>query len=405
MPYSNEELLAMLDSAIKGITVTNTLGNTILEPQQFDRYVRQLQNKTVLLPQCRLQVMESHVVDIDRIAFSSRIFGPPATEGQSLSESDFVSPEFAQHQMTAQELQGIVSMTDKMLRRNPERQALMNTILDMMAERGGLDIEELGIKGDTLSADPFLALNEGWLKLTRRRVVEKTNEAYDDGAVPYFTTGAGETTKKVAWNNVPIKPSTFELWESPTGTGTKVAVDDGAGNITPVGSGVGGTIDYESGVVNLTGLTAVEDYGAVYTAESFDKTAAEFPENMFDLLVKVIPKSYYRTPAEWKINVPWYIIKAYRDRLKARYTSLGDEYQKNGGVSVPWEGLTVQYVPNMPINKPGWLMHPDNTMYGVFLEVQMEQEREAKKKRTDVIINTETDYAFEEPEATVVADL
>lgn len=403
------EMLANLDAAFKGITTQATLGDTILEPEQFNRYVRTLQHKTVVLQRYRLQIMNAPKVDIDRIAFGERVMGPPPVEGQPKAESDWVSPQFAQHQLISARMQGVVSITDQMLRNNPERAGLQGTIVDMMSERGGLDIEEQAIKGDTGSGDAFLALNDGWLKLTRRECVEDADAAYDDASSASFSTGVGETTATVWYDKLPITEGTFEIYTTST-SGTLVADEDGDGVIDQVAaSGIAGTIDYENGKIVLTGLTASTDYFVKYTAESFDRNASSgvlFPENMFDRLIKVVPKEYFMRPSEWDLNVPWWVLKAYRDILKARGTDLGDKFQTtgSGAVRVQYEDVWVQYVPNMPKNK-AWLTHPDNTIYGIFHEVEMEQEREAKAKRTDIIIDTETDYQFEEPEATVVATI
>ena len=86
MSYSTKQLLAILDAAIKGVTTTTTLGATILNPQQFDRYVRVLQYKTAILGRYRFQPMDSQIVDIDRIAFGERIMGVPAAEGEAKDE-------------------------------------------------------------------------------------------------------------------------------------------------------------------------------------------------------------------------------------------------------------------------------------------------------------------------------
>jgi len=407
MSYSQEQLLGMLDGAIKGLTTVSTLGSTILEPQQFDRYVRMLQKKAVLLPRVRMQVMDAPIVDIDRIAFTTRVMGPPAAEGTGKSTSDYVAPTFVEHQLEACEMQGVVGVTDKMLRRNPERQALMNTILDLMAERTGLDIEEQGINGDTDSGDTFLALNDGWLAKTRRRCPEDAAKAYDDLTTPSFSTISAQTTAIVYYPMLPILEGTFELWEVETDSshGTLVADEDGDGVLDEVASsGVGGTIDYESGMIVLTGLTPSTDYAVKYTANAFDNTDSNYPENAFDQAIRVLPKQNFRTPSEWLLCVPWHVLKAYRDRLKARESSLGDQYQQGAGDSAPYEGITILYVPNMPQNRL-WLTHPDNTVYGIFHEVQMETERQAVAKRTDIIVNAETDYGFEDPEASVVVEL
>lgn len=409
MSYSPEQILAMLDAAIKGITTTSTLGASILEPAQFNRFVRQLQHRTVVLPRYRLQIMDNPIVDIDRIAFSSRVMGVPPSQGAAKDSADFVSPSFAQHKLTAARMQGVVSITDQLLRNNPERAALSQTILDMIAERAGLDIEEQAINGDTGNgSDAFLALNDGWLVQTRRRACEDANKAYDELSDGSLVTAVGQTTATVYFDQLPIAGKTFQVWEVETDVshGTLVADEDGDGVLDEVAaSGVAGTIDYESGTVTLTGLTAETEYAFKYTANAFDQTDDTFPENMFDNMITVIPKAYFRNPGEWDLNVPWWVLKAYRNRLKARNSPLGDQAQTGmgGSIRIPYEDLWIQYVPNMPNNK-AWLTHPNNTIYGVFAQVELEQEREAKAKRNDIIVDTETDYGFEEPEASVVAD-
>lgn len=402
--YSIEQIFGMVEAAIKGVTTTSTLGTTLLEPQQFERFVKIMQYKTTVLPKARLQVMTSNKADIDRIGFSSRVMGVPPTEGLSKDVADFVSPTSARHQLESVYMQGVVSLTDQLLRRTIERGNLKDTIMDMIAERVGLDVEDQGINGDSGSSDPFLALNDGWLKKTRRRVVEDALKAYDDVSTPSFATGVGVTTATVYYGKVPISGGTFEIYTTST-SGTLVADEDGDGVIDEVGgSGIGGTIDYDSGKIVLTGLTASTSYFVKYTAVAFDNTTDSWVEDMFDLMIRVLPKQYYNDPSQWYINVPYEVIKAYRSRLKARYTDLGDQVQQQGKVILPYDGLWVQYVPNMPFNR-GWLTNFDNTIYGVFHEIEIEQEREAKAKRYDIIVDAETDYQFEEPEATVVAEL
>jgi len=408
MGHTIESLLSMLEAGLKGITTQTTLGSSILEPEQFDKFVRAMQKKTVVLPRARLQVMDSRKVDIDRIAFVDRVLGVPPTEGTAKSTADFVAPSFGQHQLESEYMQGVIGITDQTLRNNPERAGLMDTIMEMAGERAGIDVEELGIKGDSGSSDPFLALNDGWLKLTRRRVVEATNAAYDDGSTASFSTGVGVTTATVYYDNVPITGGTFQIYTTST-SGTLVADEDGDGIIDEQAtSGISGTIDYESGKVVLAGLTASTDYYVKYTAKSFDKTATEYPENGFSLLLEAIPKEYFTKPDEWMIACPWPVFYGYIERLRARGTALGDEYQTNpaagGMMAVPYGGVPVVYVPNMPLHQ-AWLTQPDNTIYGVFHEITAETEREAKAKRTDLILDAETDYQFEEPEASVVMDI
>lgn len=407
---NNAQILANLDAAIKGITIQSTLGSSVLEPEQFDRFVRVLQHKTKILPLVRMQTMNAPIQDIDRIAFGDRVMKARPTEGTAVATSDFTTPTFDQHQLTAVGMRGVVGISDQVLRNNPEREMLMQTITDMMGERAGLDIEEQGIQGDTGSSDAFLALNDGWLKSTRRRVVEDALKAYDDASVASISTGVGVTTATVYYDNVPITGGTFEVYTTST-SGTLVADEDGDGVIDEVSSsGVTGTIDYNSGLVTLTGLTASTDYFVKYTAVAFDISASSgvlYPENMFDRMIQVVPKQYFTNPADWYIACPFAVYDGYSQILASRGTDLGDVYQTgpNGLPFIPYRhGVKVIYVPNMPSDR-AWLFHPDNTLYGIFEQVELETEREAKAKRTDLILDASTDYAFEEPEASVVAEI
>ena len=49
---------------------------------------------------------------------------------------------------------------------------IVSTIMDLIAERAALDMEELAILGDTGSADPFLALTDGYLKRFTSNIVD-----------------------------------------------------------------------------------------------------------------------------------------------------------------------------------------------------------------------------------------
>ena len=57
------------------------------------------------------------------------------------------------------------------------------TIVDLIAERAALDLEELGIQGDTANGtDAYLALQDGFLKLATANVVN-VDGVFDKAAV------------------------------------------------------------------------------------------------------------------------------------------------------------------------------------------------------------------------------
>lgn len=65
-----------------------------------------------------------------------------------------------------------VRLSDEVLEDSIERGELRQTIMEMMAEAISRDMEEVLINGDTLSADPFLAVMDGVLKQATSNIVD-----------------------------------------------------------------------------------------------------------------------------------------------------------------------------------------------------------------------------------------
>ena len=396
---TNEQLLERLDAAFKSAITTTTAGTAILNPTQFDRYVRALQINANILAAARQVKMDTNIYDVDKVGFSARIMGVPVTEGTERDVATYgVIPAFSRVRLTAQEVQGVVGITDKLLRRAVERGNFENTLIDMMGERAGIDVEELGLCGNTGHAtDTYLQLLDGWLIKAGRYTQELANDDITDS----FITGAAETTHSIdhGQEGVPITPSTWTL--SIAGP-TQHAHDDGNGAIVEdASSGISGTIDYISGHVELAGLMVATTYTYDYDCIAFDLSAADYPECMFEVMLTAVPKAYFRNPEQFRFMVPWAVENLYRSLLKARGTALGDEAQtKSGGLAYKGVPLLVNH--NMLATR-SLLTHPDNLLYGIFHEVQLEREREAKAKRSDFIINTEMAFDYEEAEAAVVA--
>jgi hypothetical protein len=393
-----KELLDKIDAAFKGITTSSTIADIVLNPAQFDRYVRMLQISTSILPEARQIIMTAQKQDIDRVGFGSRVMRVPNTEGSALDSDDWATPIDEKVQLDAVEIQGIVSLTDKAARRAIERGDFENTLVDLFSEHAGIDLEELALKGDTDSSDDYLALLDGWLKTANRRVQNSTNDDISDS----FTTAALETTQTLdhGQEGVPIKPGT---WTLVVAGPTQKAHDDGNGNIVQDDtSGIAGTIDYRGGKVSLTGLTAETEYTYDYDQQSYNPAGDTYPEDMFEAMLVATPKAYFRMASQWRFFVTWEVENAYRNLLKGRGTALGDSVQTTMASGLAYKGVPLVVVNNMPSGR-AMLGHPDNLVYGIFHQVQLEREREAKAKRTDFILNTEFDVKHEEKEASIVA--
>ncbi|MDI6840440.1 MAG: phage major capsid protein [bacterium] len=146
-------------------------------------------------------------------------------------------------------------------------------------------------------------------------------------------------------------------------------------------------------------------YGAGVDAD-FNKEADDYPEQVLKALLDGLPKQYLLNRAEWRFYVPYEIEDGYRDLLKARGTALGDRAQTTGD-GLYYKGIPVVYCPMLEragsLGRVAMLQHPDNMAWGVFHEVTIEREREAKARRTDFVLTIEADCHYEDENGAVVA--
>lgn len=59
-------------------------------------------------------------------------------------------------------------ITEELLRENIEGEGYEDTVMTLMSTQLGIDLEDLHWNGDVTSEDPFLQINDGWLKLIKQ---------------------------------------------------------------------------------------------------------------------------------------------------------------------------------------------------------------------------------------------
>jgi hypothetical protein len=196
----NAEILAMIDTATKSVIDVTDLGKAVLAETHFAQFVQAMQSKTVILPAARFIQMDTQIVDIDRVGFVGRIMtsGTSADGTQKvLAEGEFAKPQFDTNQLIAKETQAVVGLKDTAARRNIEKEQFTTTLVNLMGEAAGRDIEEWGLLADTdisVSDDLFLHLTDGWAKLA-------ANAVYGVGASKDFDPAA--TYNKDSLTNYP----------------------------------------------------------------------------------------------------------------------------------------------------------------------------------------------------------
>lgn len=172
---ASNELLLKADLAVADL---QTNGGYLVD-EQANRFVRKLIKEPTLLREVRTVEMRSPTRQINKIQFGSRIMRAAPAVGSALSAGDRAAPVTEQVLLTTFEVMAEVRLTYDVLEDNIERigslgqhmdaggtalaGGLRDTVVDLMAERAALDLEELALNGDTSSADTYLALNDGYL--------------------------------------------------------------------------------------------------------------------------------------------------------------------------------------------------------------------------------------------------
>lgn len=173
----NQALLQKADIALSDITNNGGL----LNPEMTDTFIRTLIDSPTILNSARVVTMNAPTRKINKIGFGSRIMNP-AVSATALASNKRVKPDLSQVVLNTKETIAEVWIPYDVMEDNIERGSinaamgesgggLMETITQLIAERAALDLEELLLLGDTASADPYLALVDGYLKLCTAHVV------------------------------------------------------------------------------------------------------------------------------------------------------------------------------------------------------------------------------------------
>jgi hypothetical protein len=172
---TNQELIQKADMVLSDLS---TAGH--LNPEQTDRFIRTLIDQPTLLASVRTVAMGAPQMKINKIGFGSRIL-QAGVENTALTTRS--APDLGQVVLNTKEVMAEVDLPYDVIEDNIEKGninvplqtgagGLHQTIVDLIAERAALDLEELGIKGDTslIGTDGYLGLCDGFLKLATANV-------------------------------------------------------------------------------------------------------------------------------------------------------------------------------------------------------------------------------------------
>lgn len=128
--------------------ITPPTGGGILTPEQAAEFLRVAIDASVIMREARTETSANPKFEVPRIAFGSRILRA-GTEGARLADADRVKPATGLITLSTVLFKGEVPVSDELFEDNVERERVADTVMTMLAEAVGRDVEEIAIKSDT----------------------------------------------------------------------------------------------------------------------------------------------------------------------------------------------------------------------------------------------------------------
>jgi hypothetical protein len=140
-----------------------TSNNGLMPPKKAKEFIKLAIVNAVLLPMTDSQFMREQEEKLNKFGFSDQILHA-GTAGVALPSGDRVRPDLSEVSITTQKYMGEVLIEEEVFEDNLGEKRLGAKIKAAIAEKVGPEVELALIKGDTASADPFLAKQDGILK-------------------------------------------------------------------------------------------------------------------------------------------------------------------------------------------------------------------------------------------------
>ncbi len=152
-----------------------------LSTQQARAFLRDAVEATAILSRADNFDSASKLFEIPKISFSDRImYG--GTEFTRTVSGSRTSPTTALVTLTTQLFRGEIPVSDEMFEDNVEQSGLANSLMQLIAEAVGRDLEEIAIKSDTDDADTSFNLFDGIVQ----SLVDANQNIYDAAAAASY---------------------------------------------------------------------------------------------------------------------------------------------------------------------------------------------------------------------------
>ncbi|SIQ41890.1 Phage capsid family protein [Bacillus cereus] len=251
--YNNQDLMKRLSKIEKTIT-TGSVSSGLLNPEQSKAFFRMAFDATPFSQLHRKEMRKAKQGVLDKVGIGGRILRKK-TENKDDEYRAGVTTSTIPYNTKALRLPW--EITEETLRENIEGEGFEDTVMTLMASQTGVDLEDLHWNGDSESSDPFLSINDGWLKkilkskeshiIDHAKLVTGTGEAatangFGKGSI-FALSGVMPNKYKNSNLRWIMSPNRREKWieyltNRPTGAGDAALLGAGDQVNKPMGYGI-----------------------------------------------------------------------------------------------------------------------------------------------------------------------
>jgi hypothetical protein len=183
MSTSPSQLVTRADLALADLANNGGL----LLPEQANQFIDFIYDEPTILRQSRFIRMTGPQRNINRMGFGSRILRAARQAGSALDAggndryvraADRAKPTTTKIQLNTSEVIAEVRIPYEVLEDNIEGESFEAHVLRAIATRVAIDLEELALWGDSASTDPYLALQNGWMKRANLHVLDNLDAGF-----------------------------------------------------------------------------------------------------------------------------------------------------------------------------------------------------------------------------------
>lgn len=140
-----------------------------LVPEQLQQFIRIAIKEVVALAMVHVTTMNGPQMQLDKVSSPARVLHK-AVEGEAPGIAYRSKPTTDKVTLTSTEVMAEIHLNRSTLEDQIERAGFQQTVVQLMAEKVRLDLEDILLNGDTASSDEYLALFDGMLKLASTNV-------------------------------------------------------------------------------------------------------------------------------------------------------------------------------------------------------------------------------------------